>query len=318
MNRRTQLLLLAAGLVFGLYGADRLYRTQIEEPTQRLSADLVRLGQQRNDLDSQYKAAQKAVQRLDSYQQRALPYEPQLARAAYQDWLLRLVSEHQLRSASVDAALPRRIEIRSRTERRQRVLVGHSITYSLRGQGTLAQWSDLLSEFQNAAQLHKITSVAFNPLGAGGELDGNLTIEVLSLNGSTRKDSLSTWQLAKDRRPPASVQTELVSRNLFARGFAKALMDVQLKAITTDRNGQSQVWFSIDASGQTEVLNARQRLPLALHDIEVTEIHQDHALIQVNRQPIKISLGQSVAEALSRVSNAGESGSANGALRERS
>ena len=296
MNTRTKLLLLGALVVFGLYGADQFYRSRIEEPTTQLTADIDRLTQQLQESQDAQRMATRVGRRMDDYRERALPQDSQLARSAYQKWLLSLLDQHRIKSASVDAAQPRAIELRSRVERRRRIPVGYNIMYSLRGQGTLAQWTDLLYDFQQAGHLHKIRSLTLNPLGSEGELDASLTIEVLGLGTASRADQLSDWQLEAAGRPARSAYGEFVRRNLFARGFAQALFDVQLKAITVNRDGQAEAWFQVDSRGSTQAVAADQRLPLALHEINVLEIQPDKVLIEVNRDRHWITLGQSVGE----------------------
>jgi hypothetical protein len=296
MNSRTRWLLLAALAVFGIYGIDQIYRTQIEEPSNRLNSDLDRLTAQLQESNDAEAVARKTLRRLDGYQHRALPYEPQLARSAYQRWLLGLVNDHQIQSASVDAAQPRPIELRSRMDRRKRIPVGHSILYSLRGKATLAQWTQWMIDFRRAGHLHKVRGFTLNPLGTEGQLDGSLTIEVLSLASATRKDGLSDWLMASTDELTQKDYGEFVRRNLFARGFAQALFDIQLKAITFDRSGRAEAWFQIDDRGTMHSTKQTERLPLALHDIVVAEIQQDKVLIEVNRDPYWISMGQNVGE----------------------
>ena len=297
MNPRTKWLAVAALTIFGLYGADQIYRSQIEEPTSRLTADLDRLTNELQDSMDQQTIANKTNRRLDSYQQRALPYDPQLARSAYQEWLLRLVEGNRIQSASVDAAQPRLVEIRSRLDRRKRLPVGNTILYSVRGQGTLSQWTDLLYEFRRAGHLHKIRNLSLNPLGSEGQLDVNLTIEVLSLVSATRKEELSDWIVVGQPLLPRDEYGEFVRRNLFARGFSKALFDIQLKAITYDRSGQAEAWLSTDAGGSAQPILSGQQLPVALHDISLVEIQPGRALVQINGTSVWVTLGQTLGEA---------------------
>lgn len=296
MNTRTKWLVASALAIFGLYGADQIYRSQIEEPTNGLNADLDRLAGELQESKNQQAVAKKVNQRLDSYQQRALPYDPQLARSAYQEWLLQLVETHRIQSASVDAAQPRSIETRSRMDRRKRIPVGSTIQYSMRGQATLSQWSDLLSDFRKAGHLHKIRSLSLNPVGAEGQLDANLTIEVFSLVSADRKADLSTWKIEEDHRQSEEQVGAFVRRNLFAKGFSKALYEIRVKAITFDRSGQPQAWFAVDASDAVHPLAVGQQLPVALHDISIVEIQPDRVRVEVNRDPHWVGLGQSVGE----------------------
>jgi hypothetical protein len=296
MNRRTRWLLMGALAVFGFYGLDQVYRSQIEEPSTRLNADLDRLTNQLQESNDAEAVARKAIQRLESYQQRSLPYDPQLARSAYQKWLLSQVDLHQIQSASVDAAQPKPVEIRSRTDRRKRLIVGNTILYSLRGKATLAQWTRWMKDFREAGHLHKIRGFALNPLGTEGQLDASLTIEVLSLSSATRKEELSDWGMSSEGDLVSADYGEFVRRNLFARGFAQALFDVELKAITFDRAGEPEAWFQLDSRGTMHSAKPSGTLPLALHDIAIIEIQPDKVLVEVNNDPHWIQLGQTIGE----------------------
>lgn len=296
MNTRTKWLAIGGILVILFYAGDTLYRSWIEGPTQQLTAELDALSVTLRETQDQQMLAQKASKRLDDYAGRALPYSPQLARSAYQEWLLTEVERHGLQSASVDAAQPVAVAIKSRTKKGKRQAIGYRIGYSVRAQATLAKLSQFLEAFRTAGHLHKIRSLTLNPTGKEGQLDVNLSIEVLGLDASPNKDVLSQWQLASDARPASSGPEKFVQRNLFARGFAKALEEIQLSAITVDRYGAAQAWFRLDGRGTTETVGVGQQIPVALYDISVAEILPGKVLVHFNQTPYWLTLGQSIAQ----------------------
>ncbi len=299
MTPRTKWLMIAGLAVFGLYGADSLYRSWIEQPTQQLNARLDTVVRSIADTKNDQLLAQKLGKRLDGYADRALPYDAQLARSLYQEWLLNLVEKHQFLSTAVDAAQPVAIELRSRTKKGKRVRVGNRIAYSLRGQASLAKLAAFLNDFRSAGHLHKIRSMSLNPIGNEGQLDTSLAIEVLCLDASPNKDQLSDLLLVKESEGSTSDYSDLVRRNLFARGFAKALNDIQLKAITFNRDGKAEAWFKVDRIGTIRTITAGNQIPVALHDIAVVEVLADKVLVQVNQDPHWITLGQSIGEVCS-------------------
>ena len=299
MTPRVKWLLIAGLAVFGLYGLDSLYRSWIERPKQQLTAKLDDLNGVLNASKSEQLVAQKQGKRLESFAARALPDDPQLARSLYQQWLLNLVETNELTSASVDAAQPIQVEIRSRTKKGKRQLVGHRINYSLRGQATLAKLSGFLNDFRKAGHLHKIRAITLNPIGNEGRLDADLTIEVLCLEASANKEQLGLWEVVDEAAIAPSTYDHLVRRNLFARGFAKALFDVELKAITSNREGIAQAWFRIDGRGTTKTIAAGNQIPVALHDIVVIEVLSNKVLVRVNEESHWIKLGQSIGEVCS-------------------
>lgn len=299
MTPRVKWLLIAGLAVFGLYGLDSLYRSWIERPNQQLTAKLDDLNGVLNASKAEQLVAQKQGKRLESFAARALPDDPQLARSLYQQWLLNLVETNELTSASVDAAQPIQVEIRSRTKKGKRQLVGHRINYSLRGQATLAKLSGFLNDFRKAGHLHKIRAITLNPIGNEGRLDADLTIEVLCLEASANKEQLGLWEVVDEAAIAPSTYDHLVRRNLFARGFAKALFDVELKAITSNREGIAQAWFRIDGRGTTKTIAAGNQIPVALHDIVVIEVLSNKVLVRVNEESHWIKLGQSIGEVCS-------------------
>ena len=296
MNPRTKWLALGGLLIIGFYAGDTLYRSWIEKPTQTLTAELNALTDTMRDTSDQQLLAQKAGKRLEAYAARALPYSPQLARSSYQEWLLAVVEKYKLESASVDAAQPVAIELKSRTKKGKRQAIGFRIGYSLRARATLTTLAQFLQEFRTAAHLHKIRSLALNPTGKEGTLDVNMSIEVLGLDASPNKDQLSRWRLSDDAITSLGSYEKFVQRNLFARGFAKSLQDVELKAITFDRLGASQAWFRIDSSGTTRTVGVGDQVPVALHDISVIDIQPGKVLVHVNETPYWLTLGQSIAQ----------------------
>lgn len=296
MTPTTKWLLIACTVVFGFFGIDQLYQSYIEQPKRALESESERLGKDIEESKRVQFASQKAGKRLEEYNQRALPSDPTLARSLYQQWLLELVEKHELTSASVDASQPAPIEIKSRTKRSKRERVGYRIDYSLRGQTTLAKLSAFFDSFRRASHLQKIRSVSLNPIGNDGRLDVNLSIQVLCLDNAANDDSLSDWELSSEAEEALKPSTTLVQRNPFAKGFARALQSLELKAITANREGITQAWFATDGRGRIEKVPAGQSIPNHLHDVFVVQIESDRVLVRLAESEYWIRLGQSVGE----------------------
>lgn len=296
MTSTTKWLLIACVAVFGIYGLDRAYQGWIEQPRVVLETDIDRLVKEIDESKRLQFASQKAGKRLEEYVHRALPSDPTLARSLYQQWLLELVERHQLTSASVDASQPVPIEIKSRTKRGKRERVGYRIDYSLRGQTTLAKLSAFLDAFRRASHLQKIRSVSLNPIGNDGRLDVNLSIQVLCLDKAIHDKELSDWQLTAEAIEELKPATTLVERNPFAKGFARALQTLELKAITVNREGVTQAWFATDGRGRIEKVPEGQSIPNHLHDVFVAQIQPDRVLVRLSESEYWIRLGQSVGQ----------------------
>jgi hypothetical protein len=296
MTPTTKWLLVACAAVFGIYGLDRLYQGWIEQPKQALDTEIDRLSKEIEESKRVQFASQKSGKRLEEYNNRALPSDPTLAKSLYQQWLLSLVETHQLKSASVDASQPVPVEIKSRTKRGKRERVGYRIDYSLRGQTTLAKLSTFLDAFRRASHLQKIRSVSLNPIGNDGRLDVSLSIQVLCLDKAVNTDELSDWELTAEAEGVLKPPTTLVQRNPFAKGFAKALQDLELKAITVNRQGVTQAWFSTDGRGTIEKVSEGSSIPNHLHDVFVAQIESDRVLVRLSEGEHWIHLGQSVGQ----------------------
>ncbi|MFN6163642.1 MAG: hypothetical protein ACK6DC_03885 [Planctomycetota bacterium] len=300
MTPRMKWLLAACAGVFGLYMIDALYRNWIEQPQTELNRRIETLSNDLTESKQQQLQSQKTGRRLAEYSARALPSDPMLARSSYQEWLLELVDQHKFAATSVDASQPVPLEIKSRTKKGKRIRIGHRIDYSLRGQASLAKLAEFLDQFRKAGHLHKIRSLTLNPIGSEGRLDVNLSIQVLSMESSMNESDVGDWTMFSEAQESLKPAAALVRRNPFARGFAKALNDVQLRAITTNREGIIEAWFAADARGSIKKVPAGSNIPLALHEITVVEILRDRVLVNVNQEPQWIQMGESIGDAMTR------------------
>ncbi|MFN9713154.1 MAG: hypothetical protein ACK57G_05045 [Planctomycetota bacterium] len=300
MTPRMKWLLAACAGVFGLYMIDALYRNWIEQPQTELNRRIETLSNDLTESKQQQLQSQKTGRRLAEYSARALPSDPMLARSSYQEWLLELVDQHKFAATSVDASQPVPLEIKSRTKKGKRIRIGHRIDYSLRGQASLAKLAEFLDQFRKAGHLHKIRSLTLNPIGSEGRLDVNLSIQVLSMESSMNESDVGDWTMLSEAQESLKPAAALVRRNPFARGFAKALNDVQLRAITTNREGIIEAWFAADARGSIKKVPAGSNIPLALHEITVVEILRDRVLVNVNQEPQWIQMGESIGDAMTR------------------
>ncbi|WP_419194158.1 hypothetical protein [Novipirellula herctigrandis] len=293
------MLLASAGIaVILMYAVDTGYRKYIEQPTQRYEGELKSVDSKLQDANTSQVTGRRLANQLDECAARALPYDPALARSRYQDWLLKLVEEHRMDSASVDAETPRPIETRSRTNKRATRLVGHRIGYTLRARTTLNRLTDFLHDFHRSAQLHKIRSFSLTPLVNGNQLDLSLSIETLSLQSTERQSELSMLVRDEQTFPPRERFNEFVSRNLFAKGFSKSLGQVRLNAITQNRAGELEGWFAVGSPPRTQIIATGQILDLPLHTVRVKSFDQTRVELMVNEFDCWISLGQTLGDVL--------------------
>ena len=76
MNPRTKLELIGAATAFGLYATDQLYRSQIEQPSSNLNAELDGLTKKLQANKESQALARTQTQRLETHQLRSLPSYP--------------------------------------------------------------------------------------------------------------------------------------------------------------------------------------------------------------------------------------------------
>ena len=297
-NRRTILLATGGIAVILMYAIDTGYRSLIEQPTQRYEGELKAVELKLQDANTSQITGRRLANQLEECAARALPFDPALARSSYQDWLLKLVEQHKMESASVDAETPRPIEVRSRTTKRKSNLIGHRIGFALRARTTLDHLTDFLHDFHRSAQLHKIRSLSLTPLVNGNQLDLNLSIETLSLQSTERERELSTLVRDEKTFPPREHYKEFVSRNLFAKGFSKSLGQVRLNAITQSRSGEREGWFAVGSPAKTQIVRQGGVLNLPLHTVTIESFEEDHVNLMVNEFACSLSLGQTLGQVL--------------------
>lgn len=300
MNENRRTILLAAGgiAVIFMYIMDTGYRSLIEQPTQRYEGELGAVESKLQDANTSQVTGRRLVNQLDDFAARALPFDPALARSSYQDWLLKLVEQHQMESASVDAETPRPIEVRSRTAKRKANLIGHRIGFALRARTTLDHLTDFLHDFHRSAQLHKIRNLSLTPLVNGNQLDLNLSIETLSLQSTEREGELSKLVRDEQTFPPRAEYQEFVSRNLFAKGFSRSLGQVRLNAITQNRSGELEGWFAIGSPPQTQIASLGGVLDLPLHTVKIESFEESRIKLMVNEFECWLSLGETIGQVL--------------------
>lgn len=304
MNTRTKWLLAGVGVLALLYVGDYVYRTYIEEPSRNATVALEKLDKQLQDAADSQLIAKKISQKMEGFAGRALPYNPDVARSLYQDWLLKLMERHEMAGISIDASAPVPIEIKSRTTKKKNRLIGYRISYSVHGKTSLPKWVNWVRDFESSGHLHKIKSLTLIPLGNGNEIDANLTIEAVSLQAAEREDQLTQWIRNPQQEPSASVLASFVQRNIFARGFSKTLAAIRLQALTFNRRGEGEAWFDVGEGKSTQIINLGQKLDIPIHDIVLLSVAGDVAKLKVNGAVIELAIGQTLGQVMDPGTNA--------------
>lgn len=295
MNPRTRILLIAMAVIGIVWAADAGYRNFIEGPAEDRVRQISKLDQQINEARDLIIQSAQAPDTLERLERLSLPYDPELARAGYQDWLLDLVQQCELTSTSVDAGNPATVTIKdAQTGKQKEIYLRYG--FSIRGRGNLLQIVDFLYRFYQGGHLHKITALSMNPVSRGRLIDFSASIEAIGLTRCERKGDLSRetgFRLASKRLQDYQ---SISRRNLFARHGDATLAKVVVTAITISAEGTTEVWISREG-GDTEVCARGRVLDIEAHSIEVVDILPDRAVLDVDGRVLTVRAGQSLQEA---------------------
>lgn len=293
MNQRTKFLLMAMSVVAAIWLGDLGYRNLVEGPAADRERELSRVEKSLNETKETIARTANAIEKIELLERISLPFDPELARAAYQDWLLDLVQQAELTNASVDASQPSSVKIKDRdTKKPKEIFLRY--TFSLRARGSLQQVSRFLFEFYQGGHLHKISSIAFNPIGGGSEIDFSATIEALGLNRCQRKGELSSETFQRLDSSAFPDYQMIARRNLFARHGDSTLSKVVLSAITIT-DGVVSVWFK-DHQGVTKRLSRGEEMEVAAHHLELIDLVGDKVLVVLDGRPVTLKTGQSLQQ----------------------
>jgi hypothetical protein len=183
-----------------LFFGFRSYSTGMQQRRDRISTleDEIADKQFTTDLGA------RAADRILAYEKRSLPPEYELARAQYQTWLLELVEKTGFEKVDV------RLESHTPGE------VFYRLKFYASGDCNIEELTDFLHRFYSTNHLHRIQRLIVKPIGNSKGLDIKLSIDALSLPGSSNVKTLAS---GKSGRPSfgdlAEYQKVIVGRNMF-------------------------------------------------------------------------------------------------------
>ncbi len=301
MNTRTKYLLAATAIVgVGMVG-DRGYRRFVDEPATKHERELSKLQQQISEATDLITESAAASDQLLALENCSLPYNKELARARYQDWLLTLVQHVDLQQASVDSGPPTPVTIKDRDTGKPKEIYKR-YSFSLRGRGSLKQVTQLLYEFYQGGHLHKIRMLSMNPRTGGKQVNVTMNVEAIGLTRCEREDELSTARVKRQAFDSMDDYQSIARRNFFSREIGSALARVVLTAVTFSKTGLPEAWFSVGTGEPTWKIHRGEVLNIAAHTIEVIDIHAEKVLIMVDGTVVHLPLGKSVQEATAAAS----------------
>ncbi len=249
-DRRKHLLLAGLGLLAVFYAGDWVLTNWIEKPKEDRKKQIVALQAQIKDFDQKYIArAQQDSQWLRYWFSQSLPANPAVAQSLYRAWLLEVGEYVGIAGRNVNATEPARRG------------AFYSMSFSMRGRGTLEQLTQFLYEFYGAGHLHKITSISMTPLGSGGVLDLSVGIETLIIPYANRAD-LGTGRAYRLTSLSLDDYDVISKRNLFSIGGGGSVDPAGHTFLTAVNyvNNQPQAWFTLRTTGAVMKLGRDDQL----------------------------------------------------------
>ncbi|MBB76194.1 MAG: hypothetical protein CMJ75_16930 [Planctomycetaceae bacterium] len=297
-DKRTRLLLVVLGAIGVLYAGDLTYQSWIESPRQDAERQKARLEKQIRETKLSLAKSKRVAADLEQLESQSLPWDLEVARSAYQAWLLQLVQRAKLQTPNVDSSEPVALSIGRRGRRGKPAC--HRLGFTLRTRGSLKQVVHFLFDFYRADHLHKIRSMNFNPVGRDRTLDLTLSIETLALGTALRENELSRGVSERLASATREEYQPLVRRNLFDSGRgAETAKKIQFTAVTRNRDGTSQAWFRIAPSGKTQILSAGQPLNCPGLEVRVLEVLPAATILSLDGERIRVRIGQRLVEGTS-------------------
>ena len=236
MNR--QYLLLGVLGVVGLANAgDWVVNSAIQGPLSEKRDRTAALEEAIDKRKALLKQTRLAGKKIKTWQKQSLPANPELARSLYRSWLHDRVTEVGFVGATVDSGSPAN----------RRGLYA-TVPFSVRGRGTLQQFTQFVFNFSQAGHLHRVENLTLTPTG-GGLFDVSLSIEALIVAGTKRKDRLSTGTSKLLASATAEDYAVIATNNLFGVGYRDPLKQTSVTAVTY-RNGKPLVWITDNDSGE--------------------------------------------------------------------
>ena len=243
----------------------------------------------------QIDAGKKAQGRVSEWNRRALPSDPDIARTAYQNWLLEQVYKEKLDKFRVDAHIPRRSSDAYTV-----------LPFTVTGHGTLEELTELLFHFYSACHLHKIVSLTINPVEKTTELSLILSIEALSLPGADQQDRLADGaaQRLAFSELDAYVST-IAQRKIFSpyqptpdKGDSDwdKIKQLVVTAIV-EIDGKPQVWMKLGSTDQRFELSEEDSFEVGSLKGAVIRIGNREVELDVGGKRYRAALGKSAQEA---------------------
>lgn len=294
------------------FGGEWIVENLLQGPIEGARKTQERLNEEIEKREAGLERAREDARRLARWKTQSLPSDTEVARSLYQAWLLELVEHVKLGNPSVNSGEPL-----------ARQGLYHTISFSVRGRGTLQQWTEFLYLFYQTDLLHQIRSLNIIPLSDAAQLDVSVSIETMVLPGAGpeakkgataderqtavfedfrrraggESERLASMTLASYQPPTLADYDPIVSRNLFGVGGSP---DPTSHAYLTSINsvdGEPEVWFTLRASGETKKLREGASFQIGQVNGTIVEIEGSDMIFESEGERWLLTLGDSLVDA---------------------
>jgi hypothetical protein len=277
----------ALGVIAALYGGDWLIQQVLSGPLEERQARIEQLEKNIETREQRLSEARRTAQQIEIWETQSLPSDVEVARSLYQAWLLELVGRVGLGNPNVDSAEPA-----------SRKGLYNVLSFSVRGRGSLTTLTQFLHDFYRAPHLHQIRTISLTPVGNEGQLDLALTMEAISLPGSSRRDQLADGHSQRLLFEELEPYLQIARRNFFGTGGGFDPMEHAFLTAITRVDGQPRAWIHLRDRDITQQLGVGDEFQVGRTRLRLIHIDQGDILLEAKGEHWLISVGESVAQAV--------------------
>lgn len=286
LRNRKLLLYVALGITVLLFAGDWIVQQALRGPLHERAERQRRLEDRIADREKKLAAVRRSAAQRELWEAASLPANGEVARSLYQAWLIDVVNRVGLANPNVDSNEP--------SSRRGLYTL---LTFSLRGRGSLAQFTELLYEFYSAPHLHQIRSVSMTPTAASGLLDISLNIEAISLPTADREDRLSEAEQYVLAFPALQDYSLVAERDWFGMGGAADVADQTYLTAVTSVDQEPRAWFTLRTTDQVMQQAEGDSFSIGRLQLKIVSIDQTDVLLAASGEYWLVSVGESLSEA---------------------
>ncbi|HZZ27391.1 MAG TPA: hypothetical protein VFE46_05225 [Pirellulales bacterium] len=302
MNPREKTLAMCIGGLAVLFALYYVYDTIAGKFNDR-EMQIARWNKTIDDDQTKIDAGNRAQRKFKQWEKRSLPSDDKIAPSLYEGWLLKLVDDVQLQSATVQP----------------QSTVGHNnsfekYAFEIKADADISMKEvvDFLYRFYASNQLHKIRQLSIKPHVDGKALDVTINIEALLMPGADRKDRLATEKLDRLALGDAKAYEKVIDdRSLFSeyvprqqrtegpRQRTPPAVDVaKFTTVTgvTEQDDQSLVWVLVKTTGQLMQLHEGQEFNVGDVKCKVMKIGVRDAVFAMDGKQVQVHYGDNLRD----------------------